>query len=308
MKKFFNKSENTLFIGCMIFLSFGTFGPSFAQNTTIVLGSEQYELVKINSECAIYQPTSQVYAAKQAAAHGFRYFRAWQGSCVNGLVEGLGIYTETTEYPMAVSVFSPQKAENSRNVHQYTSRMRAGIPLGYSKHQFSSTGLPSKTDWRYQYGSNKVSIDGMGLFITDENVSSEVIRAPISKEIALSDAANGSLVPRTIEGLEGLSAQLKVRAQTCAVWFLKSQFPECGFEQGKNNFEVYYLIRNDENNREVTPDFQLCPRPKSVSSCNKIAQAAADNLRMEIVDFIETTKSSVEADIQKSIKIIRAGR
>lgn len=279
-----------------------------AQSRTFSLGSRQYELVAGESGCAIYQPAEQVLNAKQAAAFGFKYRRTWQGACVNGLAEGLGQFSETTEWPKATSVFSGPQESIGRSVKKHTVRMRGGVPVGYSKLEFSNTDLPSRVEWHYQYGSDKVIINGLGLYGEDALVTNETVLAPIARQTMLNDESTSSDASRVVAGLVGLSGQLEVRVQTCAAWFLKNQFQECGYEAGKKKFSVYYLLKGDESNKEILPDIKLCPNPKSLNGCAAVAHPAAEGLRIEIRDFIEATRSAVEADIKKSNEVLRQSR
>lgn len=221
------------------------------------------ELFKTTNGCAVYASSTSAKAE-----------RVWTGECVNGLAEGPGELQTTTSF---------RQTERTK--------MHLGIPFGFSKVQtvFSASELsnwpwPSLT-WTFRYGNRQVVFGSLGLAGND----------------SLLENRDGVLPARTV-GVGGLYHTLN-DGKTGSLVFYKngcggyvSQFPECGFAEGKQNYDIYlYAYRAAGTDIKSPSTYTFCPQPRNLSSCSQIEPQLTEALIRSVEQFIQESMPSVRA-------------
>lgn len=204
----------------------------------------------------------------------------WEGKCVGGLAQGRGILTRKMQ---------GSRVESETKMYQIRN---AGFALGYGKWitKTSNTPTQDQPDYVFSYGNREVQFNSMGLNIDESLLASNQISLP-------NDGKVNMKVMGEIQTLNASYAQFSV---TCAVFSEKvPQFKDCSFGVSDKDFEVPTLIvmplDGDRATRIARQQEYFCPDPKIFdAACVDKFYEKTSTARKEVIDFIATSKSSVE--------------
>jgi hypothetical protein len=275
----------------------GIHGAALPQNAaTLMVGSVEHTLVKTKSGCGVYQITAMTRTTN-------RTFE-WQGACINGVAEGPGELLSRTES----AAFTIESRQNSY--------YRAGLPIGYLKTVISNRFREQtayardsvQQSWSYSFNGQTIGGSGFGVVLPADAASSTVVSEPKFESFAATVVGPADF-RRGTDRMTAITQTVALELINCK---LSADLPAC---QGKAD-QAAAVATGARFTSEGAGDvkaFQAwrksltyhdCPNRSAAEGCEKLAYDKAEPVRQEILEFIRMTKPQVEAEIQKSRKLI----
>ncbi len=275
---FFCKKSNNIVLINLIITIFGI-SQVYAQMPTM----PGMALISTENGCQAYIDESMGRSPVPSVKLSFQ----WEGNCVGGLAQGRGI--------LKMKMQGGSFPYETQMHHIYN----AGIAVGYGKWISISSSNPSKEDVNYvfSYGNKFVSFRNMGLQIEEAAFTSSTISLPKDDRVHM--ANKGSILTLTSSYVQTISL--------CALEIGKvPKITDCNEGESTEIPVMWRFPRGGDalSNFEKKQEF-YCPNPKVFdSACSDHFYMQTASARKEIIDFITTSKSSVETILQR----LEAGR
>lgn len=188
----------------------------------------------------------------------------WTGDCAGGAASGAGVLRQN--WKLGAGDFA------SESISTRTGQMHQGRFYGFSKFEYRSESNNSalrnrfSPSYAFEFLDQSLSIGGLGLIATD----------------AVLDPAGNALASRGFDwsrdvmsiGTSKLGSLVLMKTH-CGLD--KNRFPECGFGEGQQKYDVFRFTQRPPNNfTETTPDPSkvvntYCPDPRDRNSCSDLA-------------------------------------
>lgn len=229
-------------------------------------------LVKTKGGCSVYIDEATAISLQKL---GGTTVWEWNDGCVDGLAQGKG--TLVTSYTDTKLNFSTRTDQRQR--------FYKGKPFGYFKFTNTSrTGsnkpTPSTVGFGFSEGGRAVSFRKLALEGSDELVESDVAPLPKAKFDVFEAPASIS---------DGVLGSLMLMKSPCGLF--ADRFPDCGFEEGKKNTDVFYINAiptfgdGKFDPKKITKTY--CPQPENIRSCGSIVRQLAEPYVSSILAFIQ---------------------
>lgn len=210
---------------------------------------------------------------------------AWSGDCIDGLGTGRGVLRHVWKTGAGDYAYE--------TVTVQTGQMHRGQFYGFVKHQFQTNSSNAELRKTYQPGyafilfDRMVGISGLGLIASD----------------AVLDPAGDALPVRGFEwGRELMSigdsqiGNLMLMKVHCGLD--KQRFPECGFGEGEQKYEVYRFTQMSpaigSTGAPPPSSYTYCPNPRDRNSCSGLAvqlsQPFVDSIEAFLLDSLPKLK------------------
>ena len=81
------------------------------------------------------------------------------------------------------------------------------------------------------------------------------------------------------------NVSLQYAKGSCA---LLNRLPDCGFGDGKSNYDVFYATEIDSNVQPSKMTYIPCPDPKEMNGCPAMFKEKSAALRLEVLNYIQS--------------------
>jgi hypothetical protein len=258
-------------------------------------------LIKTVTGCAAYTDAAVLKAQSQITGSVSSW--EWSGDCVDGFAYGEGVLRKTLKYGINENA--------SENTYAYKGRMNRGKIYGFSTFQFetknNNPAIPSKMYepvWSFLFADRTVIIGGLGLEGSDALLSNAADAMPtqtISWQREIPSIGDSNL------------GNLSFQKIPCAIDVTK--FPDCGFGDGKLNYDVYRFnktpISTDGGFDFKNTERIYCPSPKDRNSCQPLVAGFTAPYIASIESFIREYKpklTDVDAAVRNASADLIKGR